>query len=207
MNSEMIMQANQDPQLASIIQQADLVAADGAGVTLALKLNGIKQQRYAGIDLGAALLKVAGKQGADCPVAFYGGKPAILPKAVNFWQQQFPRLSVVIQHHGYITAAEQEQLLAELQAQQPRIILVALGIPRQEVWISAHRHLCPRSIWLGVGGSFDVWSGTKARAPELIQKLNMEWLFRLAQEPSRWRRILVLPQFVLLAIQEWWQKK
>ncbi len=207
MNSEMIMQANQNPQLASIIQQADLVAADGAGVTLALKLNGIKQQRYAGIDLGAALLKVAGKQGADCPVAFYGGKPAILPQAVNFWQQQFPRLSVVIQHHGYITAAEQEQLLAELQAQQPRIILVALGIPRQEVWISEHRHLCPRSIWLGVGGSFDVWSGTKARAPELIQKLNMEWLFRLAQEPSRWRRILVLPQFVLLAIQEWWQKK
>ncbi len=207
MNSEMIMQANQNPQLASIIQQADLVAADGAGVTLALKLNGIKQQRYAGIDLGAALLKVAGKQGADCPVAFYGGKPAILPKAVNFWQQQFPRLSVVIQHHGYITAVEQEQLLAELQAQQPRIILVALGIPRQEVWISEHRHLCPRSIWLGVGGSFDVWSGTKARAPELIQKLNMEWLFRLAQEPSRWRRILVLPQFVLLAIQEWWQKK
>jgi N-acetylglucosaminyldiphosphoundecaprenol N-acetyl-beta-D-mannosaminyltransferase len=207
MNSEMVMQANQTPQLASIIQQADLVAADGAGITLALKLNGIKQQRCAGIDLGAALLQVAGEQGQDCSVAFYGGQPEVLPKAVEFWQRQLPQLSIVIQRHGYITGAEQEQLIAELQVQQPRIIFVALGIPRQEVWISQHRHLCPRSIWVGVGGSFDVWSGTKKRAPQIFQKLNLEWLFRLAQEPSRWRRILVLPQFVLLAIQEWWQKK
>jgi N-acetylglucosaminyldiphosphoundecaprenol N-acetyl-beta-D-mannosaminyltransferase len=207
MNSEMIMQANQDPQLAAIIQQADLVAADGAGVTIALKLHGIQQQRYAGIDLGAALLKIAGELGADCPVAFYGGKPAVLPKAVDFWRQQLPQFPLVVQRHGYIDPAEQEELLDELQAQQPRIILVALGIPRQEVWINQHRHLCPRSIWLGVGGSFDVWSGTKARAPQFIQKINMEWLFRLAQEPSRWRRIMVLPQFVLAATQEWWQRR
>jgi N-acetylglucosaminyldiphosphoundecaprenol N-acetyl-beta-D-mannosaminyltransferase len=207
MNSEMVMQANQSPLLASIIQKADLVAADGAGITMALRLNGIRQQRYAGIDLGAAILQAAAKQGHDCPVAFYGGKPAVLPKAVRFWQRKLPSLQIVIQHHGYIKDAEQEQLLAELQAQQPRIILVALGIPRQEVWINEHRHLCPRSIWLGVGGSFDVWSGTKARAPKIIQQLNLEWLFRLAQEPSRWQRILVLPQFVLLAVQEWWKKK
>jgi N-acetylglucosaminyldiphosphoundecaprenol N-acetyl-beta-D-mannosaminyltransferase len=207
MNSEMVMQANQTPPLASIIQKADLVVADGAGITMALRLNGIKQQRSAGIDLGAALLQAAGKQGSDCPVAFYGGKLAVLSKAVHFWQRKLPRLQIVIQHHGYIQDIEKEQLLAELQAQQPRIILVALGIPRQEVWISENRHICPRSIWLGVGGSFDVWSGTKARAPQLLQKLNLEWLFRLAQEPSRWQRILVLPQFVLLAVQEWWQKK
>jgi N-acetylglucosaminyldiphosphoundecaprenol N-acetyl-beta-D-mannosaminyltransferase len=202
MNSEMVMQANQDPPFAAVIAQAGLVIADGVGVIMALKLYGINQQRCAGIDLGAKLLEVAGAQGADCPVAFYGGKPAVLPKAVDFWQQQLPQLSIVIQHHGYITEAEQAQLLAELQAQQPRIILVALGIPRQEIWINQHQHLCPRSIWVGVGGSFDVWSGTKRRAPAFIQKLNLEWLFRLAQEPSRWRRILVLPQFVLLIIQE-----
>ncbi len=202
MNSEMVMQARQDSQLAAVIQQAGLVIADGVGVIMALKLNGISQQRCAGIDLGAKLLEVAGERGGECPVAFYGGKPEILPKAIDFWQQQLPQLSIVIQHHGYINEAEQNQLLQELQAQQPRIILVALGIPRQEIWINQHQHICPRSIWVGVGGSFDVWSGTKRRAPALIQKLNLEWLFRLAQEPSRWRRILVLPQFVLLVIKE-----
>jgi N-acetylglucosaminyldiphosphoundecaprenol N-acetyl-beta-D-mannosaminyltransferase len=207
MNSEMVMQANQSPQLTAIIQQADLVAADGAGITLALKLNGIDQQRCAGIDLGASLLKVAGERGADCPVAFYGGKPEVLPRAIAYWQQQFPQLSIVIQQHGYIDKDEQAQILAELQAKQPRIILVALGIPRQEVWINEHRQLCPHSIWVGVGGSFDVWSGTKRRAPVFIQKLNLEWLFRLAQEPSRWRRILLLPQFALLALQERWSHK
>jgi N-acetylglucosaminyldiphosphoundecaprenol N-acetyl-beta-D-mannosaminyltransferase len=207
MNSEMVMQANQNPQLTAIIQQADLVAADGAGITMALKLNGINQQRCAGIDLGAALLKVAGVRGADCPVAFYGGKPEVLPKAVEFWQKQFPQLSLTIQQHGYINEAEQARLLTELQAQQPKIILVALGIPRQEIWINQHRQLCPRSIWVGVGGSFDVWSGTKRRAPIFIQQLNLEWLFRLAQEPSRWRRILLLPQFVWLAVQERWFPK
>lgn len=207
MNSEMVMQANHTPLLANIIQKADLVAADGAGITMALRLHGIKQQRYAGIDLGSALLQVAGEEGRDCSVAFYGGKPAVLSKAVRFWQQKLPSLQIVIQHDGYIQDTEKEQLLDELQAKQPQIILVALGIPRQEIWINENRHLCPRSIWLGVGGSFDVWSGTKARAPHIIQQLNLEWLFRLAQEPSRWQRILVLPQFVLLAVQEWWQKK
>jgi N-acetylglucosaminyldiphosphoundecaprenol N-acetyl-beta-D-mannosaminyltransferase len=207
MNSEMVMQAKQDPQLAEILQEADLVAADGAGVTIALKLNGISQQRCAGIDLGAALLQVAGKRGADCPVAFYGGKPAVLSKAVAFWQQQLPDLSIVIQHHGYLSADEQQQLLAELQVQQPKIVFVALGIPRQEVWISKNRHLCPHAVWVGVGGSFDVWSGTKRRAPRMMQELNLEWLYRFAQEPSRWQRMLALPNFVRLALQEWWVQK
>jgi N-acetylglucosaminyldiphosphoundecaprenol N-acetyl-beta-D-mannosaminyltransferase len=77
-----------------------------------------------------------------------------------------------------------------------------LGIPRQEQWICQHRHLCPHSIWVGVGGSFDVWSGTKRRAPKIWQQLNLEWLYRLGQEPSRWRRMLALPQFMWLAMVE-----
>jgi N-acetylglucosaminyldiphosphoundecaprenol N-acetyl-beta-D-mannosaminyltransferase len=202
MNAEMVMQANQNPTLAKILQQADLIAADGAGIVMALKLHGINQQRCAGIDLGAALLNLAGERGASCPVAFYGGKPEVLPKAVAFWQQKFPELSIVAAADGYIDATAQQELLKKLEQQQPKIILAALGIPRQEVWIAQHRHLCPHGIWVGVGGSFDVWSGTKKRAPAIWQKLNLEWLYRLSQEPSRWRRMLALPQFMLLAIRE-----
>jgi N-acetylglucosaminyldiphosphoundecaprenol N-acetyl-beta-D-mannosaminyltransferase len=174
---------------------------------MALKLHGIKQQRCAGIDLGARLLQLAGERGANCPVALYGGKPEVLPKAVAFWQRQLPGLSIVAQADGYINEAAQQDLLNQLQQQQPKIILVALGIPRQEVWIAQHRQICPQAIWVGVGGSFDVWSGTKKRAPVVFQKLNLEWLYRLAQEPTRWRRMLALPQFMLLAMAERLQGK
>jgi N-acetylglucosaminyldiphosphoundecaprenol N-acetyl-beta-D-mannosaminyltransferase len=202
MNAEMVMQANQNPELARILQQADLIAADGAGIVLALKFHGIDQQRCAGIDLGAKLLQLAGERGADCPVALYGGKPEVLPKAVAFWRNKFPGLSIVVQADGYINQSAQQELIAKIQQQQPKIIMVALGIPRQEVWIAQNRHVCPQAIWIGIGGSFDVWSGTKKRAPKIFQKLNLEWLYRLGQEPSRWRRMLALPHFMLLAMGE-----
>jgi N-acetylglucosaminyldiphosphoundecaprenol N-acetyl-beta-D-mannosaminyltransferase len=203
MNAEMVMQANQNPELTKILQQADLIAADGSGIVMSLRLHGIRQKRCAGIDLGAALLQLAGDRGAACPVALYGGKPDVLPKAVAFWQQKLPELSIVAQADGYIPESVQQELILQLQQQQPKIILVALGIPRQEVWIAQNRQICPQAIWVGVGGSFDIWSGTKKRAPAIFQQLNLEWLYRLIQEPSRWRRMLVLPQFMLLAI---WEK-
>jgi N-acetylglucosaminyldiphosphoundecaprenol N-acetyl-beta-D-mannosaminyltransferase len=112
-----------------------------------------------------------------------------------------------VQANGYIPESAQQELIAQLQQQQPKIILVALGIPRQEVWIDQNRHICPQAIWVGVGGSFDVWSGTKKRAPKVLQDLNLEWLYRLAQEPTRWRRMLVLPQFMWLAMNERLQGK
>ncbi len=196
------MQANQNPELAKILQQADLIAADGAGIVLALKFYGINQQRCAGIDLAAQLLELAGERGSACPVALYGGRPEVLPKAVAFWQRKFPGLLIVAQADGYISELAQQELIAQIQQQQPKIIMVALGIPRQEVWIAQNRQICPQAVWIGIGGSFDVWSGTKKRAPKIFQKLNLEWLYRLGQEPSRWRRMLALPQFLLLAVRE-----
>jgi N-acetylglucosaminyldiphosphoundecaprenol N-acetyl-beta-D-mannosaminyltransferase len=132
----------------------------------------------------------------------YGGRPEVLPKAVAFWKNRFPELSIVAQADGYINESAQQELVDQIQQQQPKIIMVALGIPRQEVWIAQNRHICPQAIWIGIGGSFDVWSGTKKRAPKIFQKLNLEWLYRLGQEPSRWRRMLALPQFMLLALGE-----
>jgi N-acetylglucosaminyldiphosphoundecaprenol N-acetyl-beta-D-mannosaminyltransferase len=207
MNAEMVMQARQNPEFAGVLRQADLITADGAGIVLALGLHGIQQQKCAGIDLGAALIELAGQRGPSCPIAFYGGRPEVLPKAVDYWQQRFPDLHIALQYDGYIDEARQQQLLQELEQKQPKIILVALGIPRQEVWIRQHRHLCPGSLWVGVGGSFDVWSGTKKRAPQIWQQLNLEWLYRLGQEPSRWQRMLALPQFMGMALGEKFGRK
>ncbi len=202
MNGEIIMQANQQPELAKIVQHADLVTPDGAGVIFALKLHGINQIRCAGIELGEKLLRLASQPGYDYSVLLYGGKPGIVEQAAQNWQKKLPNLKIVGTYHGYISADEQAELDRELTLTQPKIILVALGVPRQELWIRDRLHLCPGAIWVGVGGSFDVWSGNKKRAPQIYQKLNIEWLYRLAQEPTRWRRMLSLPHFAILAIKE-----
>jgi N-acetylglucosaminyldiphosphoundecaprenol N-acetyl-beta-D-mannosaminyltransferase len=207
MNAEIVMQANQNPTLAQIIKEADLVTADGAGIVLALSWYGIKQTKCAGVELGEALLKLANNHSDRYSVFFYGGKPEIVTKAAENWQQKLPNLNIVGVEHGYLNDLEKEELDRKLSAKQPKIILVALGVPRQEIWIREHRHLCPNAIWVGVGGSFDVWSGLKKRAPKLYQNLNLEWLYRFAQEPSRWRRMLALPHFAILALSERFTKK
>ncbi len=209
MNAEIVMQAKQNPELAQIIQQADLVTPDGSGIVMALRWHGFDQNRYAGIEIGEELLRLANLPESNYSVFFYGGKPQVVDKAVKKWQQELPNLQVAGIQHGYINTEEQAKLEHQLLVTQPKIILVAMGVPRQEIWIRDHFHLCPQSIWVGVGGSFDVWSGEKKRAPQWMRHLNLEWCYRLAQEPSRWRRMLALPQFALLALNEriWGQDK
>jgi N-acetylglucosaminyldiphosphoundecaprenol N-acetyl-beta-D-mannosaminyltransferase len=202
MNAEIIIQASHDPELSAIIDRADLVTPDGSGIIMALRLHGIDQPRCAGIDLGEDLLRLAGSPEHNYPVFFYGGKPQIVNQAAQKWQTELPNLNIVGIEHGYIDTEEQAKLLIQIQTTQPKIILVALGMPRQEIWIRDHFHLCPQAIWIGVGGSFDVWSGVKKRAPQYIRNLDLEWMYRIAQEPSRWRRALALPQFAILAIVE-----
>jgi N-acetylglucosaminyldiphosphoundecaprenol N-acetyl-beta-D-mannosaminyltransferase len=202
MNAEIVVQANHDRELASVIDKAGLVTPDGAGIIMALKLHQIAQTRCAGIELGQKLLRLASQPEYDYPVFFYGGKPEIVRLAAQTWQTELPRLNIVGIEDGYIDGEGQARLRKQLQQTQPKIILVALGVPRQELWIRDNFHLCPGAIWVGVGGSFDVWSGVKARAPQIFRKLNLEWLYRIAQEPSRWQRALALPKFALLALGE-----
>lgn len=202
LNAEMAMLAEHDRELAAVIAAAGLVVPDGAGVVFYLRLRDRRQPRCPGIELAADLLEaVAG----DCStseqgrVFFYGGAPERAAAAVAAWQQRCPQLDIAYEH-GYIDESEQVRLCQRLQALQPRVILVGLGVPRQEFWIARHRQLCPNAVWMGVGGSFDIWSGAKERAPRFWRNLNLEWLYRLYQEPWRWRRMGALPQFAWRAI-------
>jgi N-acetylglucosaminyldiphosphoundecaprenol N-acetyl-beta-D-mannosaminyltransferase len=193
LNAEMAILAEQDRTLASIVQKADLVIPDGAGVVLYLGMRGQKQKRCAGIDLADALLRQAIDLEESCLVCFYGGSPGTAETAANIWRETFS-LPIIAQH-GYLSAEQEEEWLQTLKEKQPRIILVGLGVPRQELWIQQHRSLCPEAIWIGVGGSFDIWAGTKDRAPEWLRDNNLEWFYRLYKEPWRWKRMLALPQF------------
>ncbi len=197
LNAEMATLAEKEPKIAEIIRKAELVVPDGAGVVIYLRLRGYQQKRCPGIELAASVIEKVGQQGNL--VAFYGGKPDVMATAVQNWQKKVPNM-VIIANHGYLSPEEQEKWLTKLESTQPRLILVGLGVPRQEFWIQQHRHLCPNATWIGVGGSFDIWSGMKNRAPKWLRENHLEWLYRLYQEPWRWRRMLVLPQFFIRSL-------
>ncbi|MFM2062788.1 MAG: hypothetical protein RLZZ507_2458 [Cyanobacteriota bacterium] len=200
LNAEMTMQAERDHSLAEVIQNADLVIPDGAGVVLYLQyLLRQKVKRCPGIELAETLLQELGQQKTPTKVFFYGGANGVAATAAEFWQQQVPDLHIVGTHSGYHTPEEEQILQQTLTQLQPQVIFVGLGVPRQELWIAKNRHFCPQAIWIGVGGSFDIWSGRKTRAPRWLANHNLEWLYRLYQEPWRWYRMLALPEFVFKA--------
>lgn len=200
LNAEMTMQAERNPNLASAIRQADLVIPDGSGVVLYLWLQGKRVQRCPGIELAESLLLQTGQLGKSRSVFFFGGAVGVAEKAAQTWQQRAPGLAIAGTQHGYLSPEDEQQLHATLKELQPSIILVGLGVPRQELWIAKNRQLCPKAIWIGVGGSLDIWAGIKSRAPTWLRNNHLEWLYRLYQEPWRWRRMLALPQFAWRAL-------
>ena len=193
LNAEMTMMAEENTALAQTIKTAELIIPDGAGIVIHMRLRGIKYQRCPGIELAASLIEAMGK--GNNSVCFFGGTPETAVKAARSWQQKFPNLNILSQH-GYISGDEQTEWKQTLQQRQPQMIFVGIGVPRQELWIAENRYLCPNSIWVGVGGSFDIWAGNKSRAPKWLRDNNLEWSYRLYQEPWRWRRMLSLPKFL-----------
>ena len=201
LNAEMVMQAEKNHLLAEIIRRSELVVPDGAGVVLYLKLKGQLVQRCPGIELAESLLWELPRQNPDSLVFFYGGKPGVAMKATDIWQHKVSKLAFACQH-GYLSPAEETELLNTLTQLQPKLIFVGLGVPRQELWIAEHKHICPHAAWIGIGGSLDIWAGVKERAPAWFCDNSLEWLYRLYQEPWRWRRMLALPHFALKTLMD-----
>ena len=193
-NAEMTMQARKDKNLANIIKQADLVVPDGSGIVLYLRSQGQKINRCPGIELSEQVVQIAAAK--QWRIFLIGGAPKVVDTVAESWRQKWSDIKIAGMHDGYFDEAIEQQICEKLQSSQPDLILVGLGVPRQELWIQQYRHLCPNAVWIGVGGSFDIWSGIKTRAPEWFGKNNLEWLYRLYQEPWRWRRMLSLPHFV-----------
>ena len=195
LNAEMTMMAEENPALFQAIQSAELIIPDGAGIVIYMRLRGVKHQRCPGIELAASLIEAMGQLEKANSLCFFGGTPDTAEKSVLAWQQKFPNLDILSQH-GYISEDEETEWKQTLKQKQPQVIFVGIGVPRQELWIRENRHLCPNSTWIGVGGSFDIWAGNKSRAPQWLRNNNLEWSYRLYQEPWRWRRMLSLPKFL-----------
>ena len=132
-------------------------------------------------------------------VAFFGGKKEVLEKAMDKLKEKYPSVQFVIAKDGY--RGEDKEIANEIKSFSPDIVFVALGSPRQEVWINKYSNLFPKSTMIGIGGSIDIWSGKKKRAPAWMRKNNIEWLYRVITEPGRTIRILkALPVYIWMVL-------
>ncbi|ULM97020.1 WecB/TagA/CpsF family glycosyltransferase [Peribacillus frigoritolerans] len=194
-NPEIVEYANEHKDYKDIIISADYITPDGVGIIMASKwLNQPLQERITGFDLMNELFRVADEKALK--VYLLGAEENVIEAAALKVKELYPGLELVGYNHGYIDIKDDAlpKSIAEL---EPDIILTALGFPRQEKWVSKHYALFNKGLFMGVGGSFDVLAGKVNRAPVFWQKMRLEWLYRLIQQPSRWKRMLALPRFVL----------
>jgi N-acetylglucosaminyldiphosphoundecaprenol N-acetyl-beta-D-mannosaminyltransferase len=196
-NPEIVMYAKKDAEYHQIVRKADYVIADGYGVVLGSKILGTPvPERIPGFDLMCDLLESGAKKGWS--VYFLGAKNEVIEKTVSNVKRDYPGLTIAGFQDGYFK--DSTEIREQIKIAKPDLIFVALGFPKQEKWIEENYSHFEKGLFIGVGGSFDVLAGTVKRAPIIWQKMNLEWFYRLIQEPSRWRRMLVLPLFIIEVI-------
>ena len=195
-NAEMIMRATQDEELRDILNRAAIVTADGAGTVWAARHLGYEMpERVAGYDLAQQLMKNSVQQGQR--IYFFGSAPGVAEKAKAKAEQLYPGIQIVGTRDGYFTEADEPAIIEDIKAKRPHLLLVALGVPKQEKWLAKHQAELGVPVAIGVGGTLDVMAGVMKRAPLWMQKAKLEWLFRGMLQPKRAGRLLALPKFVL----------
>jgi len=197
-NPEIVMQTRKDPAYKKAIQSSDYVVPDGIGIIKAASwLKEPLEERIAGFDLTIELLQIANNQGFSC--YFLGAAEEVNAAAVLRIREDYPNITIAGRKHGFFDFSE-EEVARDIAKKKPDIIFVALGLPRQELWINQYKSYFDKGLFMGVGGSFDVLAGKVNRAPDFWIKLNLEWFYRLLKQPSRWKCILKIFQFMFLVI-------
>jgi N-acetylglucosaminyldiphosphoundecaprenol N-acetyl-beta-D-mannosaminyltransferase len=203
-NAEIAQLAAEDPEIKKILNRADILLPDGAGVVLASKiLKTPLKEKVAGVDFGENILALAAKKAHS--VYFLGGKPTVAEAAAANMKQKFPSLSVVGTHDGYFEkhGTENAAVIEAINASGAEILFVCLGAPAQEKWIDENRKsLTHAKLIMGLGGSLDVYAGIVKRAPKIFIKMRLEWFYRLLKEPRRIGRMMKLPKYVIGTIRE-----
>jgi N-acetylglucosaminyldiphosphoundecaprenol N-acetyl-beta-D-mannosaminyltransferase len=202
-NVHMLMEAYDSIEFNKIINNADLVTPDGMPLVWLMRLKGVKNQpRVYGPTLMLYVLEEAERK--EIPVGFYGSSPKVLAALVDRMGKKFPALIIKFSESPPFRALSDEEdatLIEKILQSGIRILFVGLGCPKQEKWMAEHKGKIP-AVMLGVGAGFDFHAGMIRQSPPFLQKIGLEWLFRLIQEPKRlWRRYLFYnPRFVILAI-------
>ncbi len=199
-NAEIAYDATQDAAFRALLNRADLVLPDGAGVVLAAKLRKTPlKQKVAGVDFAGQMLQVFAETGTR--LYLLGSKPGIAERAAENMKKTAPGLVICGTADGYFT--DEAAVVEKINAAQAQALFVCLGSPKQERFMFDHQEeLTTVRLMAGLGGTLDAFAGTAKRAPDWMIRANLEWLYRLYKEPKRLGRMMRLPKYLLKAIGE-----
>ncbi|WP_026693371.1 WecB/TagA/CpsF family glycosyltransferase [Peribacillus kribbensis] len=194
-NPEIVEFAVSDEDYKKLVLSADFVVPDGIGIIVASKMIGQPlEERITGFDILNDLLALADRKSLS--VYMLGAQEHVIQKAAWKVKELYPHLKLAGFHHGFFNL-EDDSFAREIAELKPDLIFVATGAPRQEKWIAAHMDKFDKGIFMGVGGCFDILAGEVKGAPESWKRLHAEWLYRLLRQPTRWKRMLAIPRFLL----------
>jgi N-acetylglucosaminyldiphosphoundecaprenol N-acetyl-beta-D-mannosaminyltransferase len=198
-DASMVVTYTQDAEFARIVDRAELVTPDGAGILWATRRLGTPvRAKVSGVDLSARCCALSAQKGWR--VFFFGSAPGVAEAAAAQTRQRFPGAKIVGVRDGFFGPDEEPQVVEQIRAAKPDILLVALGIPKQEKFIHRNRDILGVPVSIGVGGTLDVFSGTVKRAPIWMQNVGLEWLYRLAANPKKISKVALLPRFALMTL-------
>lgn len=173
------------------LQQAARVLPDGIGIHLGCRIQGVSlAANVNGTDLFPRLCERCAREGLA--LFLLGARPGVAVAVAENMKQRYPALVIAGARHGYFEPAEEDAIIQEINASDADILLVAFGVPKQELWLARHQPQLKPRVLMGVGGLFDFYSGRIPRAPVWMREIGLEWVWRLLQEPGRmWRRYLI----------------
>jgi N-acetylglucosaminyldiphosphoundecaprenol N-acetyl-beta-D-mannosaminyltransferase len=195
-NPEIVMMAQKDLEYKDILAEGDLVIPDGIGIIIASKIKKLGlEKRLPGIEMMESILKYCNN--AKKSIYLLGSNTENVEKAAANIAKTYPNIIIAGYHDGYFDDAEELRIVDRINEVKPDILFVAMGAPKQEKWMYKHRKILNVKVAMGVGGAIDVWAGAVKRAPKIFRKVGLEWFYRIATNPSRLKRGLLLPKFLL----------
>lgn len=206
-NPEIVMGAKDDTRLKNLINDGDMITADGIGLIYAsiIKKKPLKE-RVTGYHLSIKILEIANKN--NYSIYLLGGKDGFAKMAAENIKKDYPNIKIAGYHHGYFKGShsgnenhkEEIKIVNDINVADPDIIFLGLGFPNQENWIDAKKDKIKGRIIIGNGGVIDILSGNTKDTPEIYRKIGLEWLYRLVKNPSRIKRQMVIPKFMFKVI-------
>ncbi len=204
---EMVMAARSDAEFRAVINAAAFNVCDTIGLLLASRLRGGPlERRVTGVELVADLADRSARCG-DIRLYFLGSRGDIAQRAAEALRRRYPGAVICGARDGFFPAETSATVARAIAASGANVVCVGLGSPRQEMWLAQFAALTGCGVGIGVGGSFDVFAGVVRRAPRLVQRVGLEWAYRLVREPRRWRRQLALPRFAFAVAREFITRK
>ncbi|WP_027626905.1 WecB/TagA/CpsF family glycosyltransferase [Clostridium lundense] len=191
---------NNEKLLKNFKSENSIIIPDGVGTVIASKIVGNPvKEKLAGIEIMEEIIKLCEREGKG--IYLLGTKEEILNKCAHNLKLKYPKLKILGKHNGFFDLKNCDEIINEINELNPYALFVAMGSPRQEIFISEYMNILNPTVFMGVGGSLDIFSGEMKRAPKWMINIGFEWLYRVSKEPWRIKRLSSIPKFLVKVIQ------